>query len=216
MMEFKDTSEELNKRIEEIQNKVLTGKIKLLDLELVPIFDDLKNLITIDNLKKSSKTYEDACGLLNQKFDELKKLLQSLDNETKFLRFLKTNPNDLQISLLFDGCWIKTFNIDALSLKFLKFSKDRLCKEKGSAMDIEHLEKIEVKENFFLEIPKQKFSEKMMIFFNNSKKLFPCPFDDIFGEEQDQSKIYEKFVYLLHLLQLNKIKYQKETNYLYI
>ena len=38
----------------------------------------------------------------------------------------------------------------------------------------------------------------------------------IFGDEQDQAKIYEIFVYLLHLLQLGKIKYQKETNTLYV
>jgi len=55
-----------------------------------------------------------------------------------------------------------------------------------------------------------------MDFFNAIKYKFPCSFDDIFEDEHDQIIIYEKFVYILHLLQLGKIKYQKESNFLYM
>ena len=41
-------------------------------------------------------------------------------------------------------------------------------------------------------------------------------YDEIFEDEHDQIRIFENFVYLLHLLQLNLIKYQKETKYLYL
>ncbi len=56
----------------------------------------------------------------------------------------------------------------------------------------------------------------MTEFFNGIKDILPCSFNDIFAKEKIQEKIYEKFVYLLHLLQQGKIKYENETKTLYI
>ena len=56
----------------------------------------------------------------------------------------------------------------------------------------------------------------MTEYFNGIKDKLPCSFNDIFGKEKIQEKIYENFVYLLHLLQLGKIKYENETKTLYI
>ena len=52
--------------------------------------------------------------------------------------------------------------------------------------------------------------------YEKIKNRLPCLYDDIFEDEHDQLKIFENFVFLLHLLQLGKIKYQKETNFLYL
>ncbi len=215
-MEYKDFSEEINKKIESIKNRVLLGEISLLDIELVPIFENLKDTLTIYNINKYSMTYKSAFQLLSQKFEELKIFLSYLDNKDKFFDFLKTNPKDTEIYQLFDDCWREPFIIDVLSLKFLEYSKDRLVTPKGEPLIVESIEKIETKYNFLLEIPSQKFTEKMMAFFNIIKNKLPCSYDEIFEVEHDQIKIFENFVYLLHLLQLGKIKYQKETNFLYL
>ena len=211
-----DISEGINRKIEDIHKKVLSGKITLLDFELVPLFEEIKNSLNVYNLNKYSKTYKDACGLLIQKFDELKNLLSSLDTQQKFSEYLKSNPDDLEIFELLKGCWRETFNIDGLSLEFLEFSKNKLCIDRGSPITIEHLEKLKTKNDFLLEIPKYKFTEKMTEYFNTIKERLPCSFNDVFEDEHAQEKIYENFVYLLHLLQLGKIFYQKETNTLYI
>ena len=216
MTEYKEITEVLDEKIEQVQKQVISGKINLLDYELAPLFTELKKALNIDNLNKASKTYKDACILLNKKFDELKKLLSSLDSEQKLFGYLKSNPKDVHISQLFDGCWRKVFEVDSLSLGFLESSKNKLCKDKGVPITIEHLEKVFSDQEFLLEIPEQNFTEKMIAFFNEIQKRLPCLFEEIFGKEQDQAKIYEMFVYLLHLLQLGKIKYQKETNTLYM
>jgi len=215
MTERKAITELLDEKIEEVQRQVISGKINLLDYELAPIFTELKNILNMDNLNESSKIYKDACVLLNQKFDELKKMLSSLDSEQKFFKYLNSNPKDTEVSYLFNGCWRKVFIIDSMSLSFLEFSKNKLCKDKGEPISIEHLEKVFSDEEFLLEIPEQNFTEKMMEFYVEIQNRLPCLFEEIFGKEQDQAKIYELFVYLLHLLQLGKIKYQKETNTLY-
>ena len=80
---------------------------------------------------------------------------------------------------------------------------------------MKHLKKTSVKDDFILELPKQRFTEKMTIFFEDIKNKLPCSFNNIFDEIENQIEIYEKFVYLLHLLQLNKIKYEKNTDTLY-
>lgn len=214
-MQNKDFSKEINEMIENIKNKVLSGEISILDTELVPIFKNLKDSLNIYNLNKYSMTFENAFQLLSQKFEELRIFLDYLDNNEKFLDYLKTNPNDLEIYQLFEDCWRKPFNFDALSLEFLESSKDRLVIERKESVLIETIKRIDSKENFLLEIPEQKFSEKMMSFYDKIKDKLPCPYDEIFEEDQDQMEIFEKFVYLLHLLQLGKIKYQKETNFLY-
>ena len=64
-----DITEVLNNRIRDIQKKVLSGKVNLLDLELVPLFDELKDSLTVYNLEISSETYKNSCLLHNQKFD---------------------------------------------------------------------------------------------------------------------------------------------------
>lgn len=214
-MQNKDFSKEINEMIENIKKKVLSGEISILDIELVPIFKNLKDSLNIYNLNKYSMTFENAFQLLSQKFEELRIFLDYLDNKEKFLDYLKTNPSDLEICQLFEDCWRKPFNIDTLSLNFLESSKDRLVIERKKPILNESTNKIDFKENFLLEISVQKFTEKMMDFYNIIKDKLPCPYDDIFEEDQDQMEIFEKFVYLLHLLQLGKIKYQKETNFLY-
>jgi len=211
-----DISEEINKKIEDIQKEVLAGKLTLLDLELAPLFNELENTLSVYNLNKYSKSYKNATELLSQKFDELKNLLSSLDTEKKFMAYLKSNPDDSSILELLKGCWRESFNIEALSLEFLENSKNKLSRERSRSITIEHLDKIKVKNNFILEIPRHNFTEKMTEFFNEIKDILPCSFNDIFAKEKIQEKIYEKFVYLLHLLQQGKIKYENETKTLYI
>ena len=207
--------EELNRRIKDIHEDILEGKISLLDLELVPMFNQIKDTLNIDNLDKHSLTYKNTCELLNQKFDELKSLLSSLDTREKFTKYMSTNPTDVEIYELFDGCWSKIFTLDALSMDFLEISKEKLSKLIRESYSIEHLQKKDEGGVFILEVPKLKFSEKMTEFLNSIQDKLPCSFDEVFEDDSNQIKIFEKFVYLLHLLQLGKIKYQKETNTLY-
>ena len=216
MIEKKDFSKDLNRRIEDIRTKVLSGDISLLDIELVPIFENLKDSINVYNIEKYSKTYQSAFTLLNQKFEEFKILMNYLDNENVFLEFLKSKPKDNEINDLFKGCWRQPFNINTLSINFLEHSKNILSSDRIRSFTIEAIERLKVKEDFLLEISTHKFTEKMMNFFNIIKVKLPCSFDDIFEDEYDQINIYENFVYLLHLLQLGKIKYQKDSNFLYL
>ncbi len=215
-MENVDFSKRINKKIEDIKNSVLSGEISLLDVELVSLFETMKDSLNIYNINQYSITYKSAFQLLIQKFEELKALLSYLDNQDKFLAFLKTNPQDSDIYELLNDCWRKPFNIEVLSLNFLEYSKDRLITGKKIPIKIEPIHKIDVRETFLLEIPDKKFTEKMMAFFEEIRNKLPCTYDEIFADYVKQLEIYENFVFLLHLLQLGKIKYQKETNYLYL
>ncbi|MHA2282835.1 MAG: hypothetical protein ACXAC5_18495 [Promethearchaeota archaeon] len=216
MEESKDLSEKINTKIEEIQLKVLSGEISLLDLELVPIFEKIKDTLNISNINKYSIAFKNGFQLLLQKFEELKRLINNLDKKDCFFQYLRSNPDDSEIYQLFNDCWVKPFNVESLSLNFLNYSNEKLNKERGYPVTIDHLDKVITKQSFLLEVSELKFTEKIMNFYKTIKNKFPCSFDEIFESEQDQIEIYEKFVYILHLLQLGKIKYQKETNYLYI
>ena len=215
-MEELDLSEEINKRIALIKDDVLSGKINLLELKLNPIFNEIKNSISIYNVENFSRTYTNAVELLNRKFEELKNLLSSLDIEKKFEDFLKTNPHEDQISDLFRGCWRETFHSEPISLKFLEYASNRYGKERITDFTIEHLTREKTNDQFILEVPKYKYTEKINAFYDKIKKKLPCFFEDVFDNELDQIEIYEQFVYLLHLLQLGKIKYEKNTNTLYM
>ena len=208
--------EELNRKIKDIHNDILEGKISLLDLELVSMFNQIKNNLNVDNLDKHSLIYKNTCELLNQKFDELKSLLSSLDTQEKFTQYLNTNPSDVEIYELFEACWSKVFTLDALSMEFLEISKEKLSKLIRKSYSIEHLKKKDEGGVFILEVPKLKFSEKMMKFFDSIQSKLPCTFDEVFEDDSNQIKIFEKFVYLLHLMQIGKLKYEKNTHTLYI
>ncbi|MHA2007511.1 MAG: hypothetical protein ACXABO_07100 [Promethearchaeota archaeon] len=215
-MNSKDFSVEINEKIKEIQNLVSSGEISLLDTELAPIFENLKDSLNVHNINNYSRTYKDAFILLNHKFEELRILLSYLDNSKKFMEFAKRTPDDQEIYSLFEGCWREPFNIKSLSINFLETSTERLSRDKGELVTINHLEPINIKGNFLLAVPQEKFTDKIARFYNKIKPKLPCLYEKVFEEEHDQLKIYENFVYLLHLLQVGKIKYQKETNFLYI
>ncbi len=214
--DYIDYSEEISRKIEETKSKILSGEISILDMELVSYFEDLKTSLNIENIENYSLTYKKVFQLLIQKFEELKILINSLDGNEKFLKFLKTTPKDSEILLLLNNCWIKPFNVETLSLNFLESSRNRLNIQKSYLPTIEHLDIVKVNQDFLLEVPEQKFTEKMTEYLKDIKKKLPCSFESIFENEQDQAKIYEYFVYILHLLQSNKIKYEKNTKTLYI
>jgi len=214
--DYIDYSEEISRKIEETKNKILSGEVSILDIELVSYFENLKTSLNIDNIENYSITYKKVFQLLIQKFEELKILINSLDGEERFLEFLKTNPKDSVILNLLNNCWIKPFNIETLSFIFLESSRDRLNIQKNYPPIIEHLDRVKVNQSFLLEVPERKFTEKMMEYLKDIKKKLPCSFESIFENELDQIKIYEYFVYILHLLQQGIIKFQKETNFLYI
>ena len=215
MGEYEDFSEEINRKIEEIQKKVISGEMALLEVELFPLFENLKNSLNTSNLNKYSITYKNVAQLLVQKFEELKILINNIDQKDGFLNFLKLNPEDSEIHQLLNECWIEPLDIESLSLNFLEQSKDKLSNRKNYPINIEQIEKVDVKDTFLLEVPEQEFTEKMLNFYNDIKDKLPCLFDEIFEAEQSQIRIYKNFVYILHLLQLGKLKYQKETKYLY-
>ena len=93
---------------------------------------------------------------------------------------------------------------------------DRYCKDNIPHLEIVHLKKIPSKEDFLIEVPEFQFIEKLNKYYDEIIKKLPCVFDQIFEEERNQIKIYEHFIYLLHLLQQGRIKYHKETNTLYL
>jgi len=216
LINHKDMSLELDNKIEMIKKDIISGKITLLELELSILFNEMENSINVFNIENYSATYKKACQILEEKFEELKKLLRLLDDDKKIINFLKKKPEDEEICSLFDHCWYKNFYIEDLSLNFLTYAKNRYCKEKASNLEIEHLIRAISNEQFLIEIPEQQFIEKLDIFLDGIRDKLPCLFEQIFDGENDQIKIYEKFIYLLHLLQQGRIKYHKETNMLYL
>ncbi|MGV9205973.1 MAG: hypothetical protein ACOC44_18340 [Promethearchaeia archaeon] len=214
-MNIIDKSKNIIKQIDEIEQNFIEGEIRLLDLELFPFFEEIEQTIRATNLENYSKSYKKACGLLNEKFKELKELISSFESEKRFVDFLHQDPTDQEIAQLFQGCWRKPFTITQLSTDFLEKCKQKLTSKKQSKKKVLETQDVECSDEFRLEIPKEKFSEKMMNFFETIKPKLPCSYREIFQEEKDQIEIYEKFIYLLHLLQIGKIKYQKKTNFLY-
>jgi len=216
MNDSKTLLEEIQKKVKKVHHDVLEGKISLLEYQLVPIFNQLRDSLNVSNINESSKTYIEACDLLDKKFEELKALLNSLDEEKRFKEYLKSGPEDREILALFSGCWLKTFNLEPLSYNFLESSKERLVFDKTASFTIQHLQKDEINGDFILKLPKHKFTEKMLNFYERIKKKLPCKFNEIFKDMETQIQIYKNFIYLLHLLQLKKIKYQSDTDTLYI
>jgi chromatin segregation and condensation protein Rec8/ScpA/Scc1 (kleisin family) len=215
MATSQDLVEKIKQKVEKIHQDVLDGKLSLLEYQLVPIFNELRDSLSVSNVNESSKTYIDACRLLDKKFKELKTLLNSLDEGKKFKKYFKSQPDDKEISNLFKGCWIKSFKIEPLSFKFLQSSKERLIYNKADSFTIEHPLKEHIEEDFVVKLPKHKFTEKMLIFYEKIKDKLPCKFNEVFSDSKNQIQLYQNFVYLLHLLQLKKIKYQPETDTLY-
>ncbi|MFX0033252.1 MAG: hypothetical protein ACFE8E_13780 [Candidatus Hodarchaeota archaeon] len=216
MINYTDYSKEIRKKIEIVKEEVLSGKLNLLNLELDPIFQDLKNTLNKFNIDIYSSLYKEACLLLKNKFEELKAFLRLLESDKLFFKFLNYNPNDDEIASMFQSCWRIVFNIETISIDFLAESDKKYSKQRNDIFQLTHLKQKKVDSEFLLEIAQHNFTEKMFLYLERIKEKLPCKFENIFEGEKDQTEIFENFVYLLHLLQLGRIKYQKETKSLYI
>jgi hypothetical protein len=208
--------QEVRDQLVQIKHDILRGKISLLELELNPIFQEIIDSVSTTNIFQYSHLYKETNDILYKKFEELKTLLIRMDNEQKYLDFLKKSPSDSEIAFLFTGCWCRPFYIGCLSLNFLQGSQKKLSIRNRGSIKIKELSRVESKGQFLLEIPMQKFTEKMNAYFTSISDKLPCSLDELFDNETDQLVIYENFIYLLHLLQLGQIKYQKETKTFYI
>ncbi len=208
--------EEIHNQLIKVKEDILSGKIYLLELELNPIFQSIKDSVSKNNIFQYSQLFKETYLILNQKFEELKSLLMRMDNEQKFIKYLETNPKDLEIAVLYEGCWNGSLQVESLSFEYLQMSRNRLLNFLKEPINIKELSRLDFKDQFFLEIPKLKFTEKMNEYLQTIIDKLPCQFGDIFENEKDQMLLYEHFIFLLHLLQLGKIKYQKETKTLYI
>jgi len=206
---------EVHDELIKIKKDILSGNISLLELELNPIFQKIIDSVSTTNIFQYSPVYKETNEILYQKFEELKKLLIRMDSEQNYLQFLQNSHTDSEIAKLFEGCWSKPFQVESLSFDFLEESQQKLLNAHTEPISIKELSKIDSKEQFILEIPKQKFTEKMNQYFTSIIDKLPCHLDEVFDKETDQLVIYENFIYLLHLLQLGRIKYQKETNTIY-
>lgn len=208
--------QEVQDQLIKIKQDILSGKISLLEFELNPIFEEIIKSVSTSNISQYSPLYKEVNSMLYQKFEELKKVLIRMDSDQRYMKFINSHPTDLEIAKLFEGCWIKPFQIACLSVDFLKESSNKLLSKHAEPITIKQLSRVGSKEQFILEIPKKKFTEKMDLYFSSIRDKLPCYLDDIFDNETDQIILFEHFIYLLHLLQLGRIKYQKETNTLYL
>ncbi len=212
---LQDIREKISAEVEKIKDNLLNGRITLLETELVPLFVDLKNSLNIENIFPYSELFKEISLLLAQKFEELQKLINSLGKTNVVLQFLENEPSEATISQVLRYSWISPFNLPSISQNYLDKCKRSLVKERESHLIFEHPDMIKKTRNFFLEMPEQNFIEKMNNFYNNIKDSLPCPYELIFKDETNQEKLFENFVYFLHLLQSGKLKYQKETNSIY-
>jgi hypothetical protein len=215
MSDFNILPQSVRNQLIKIKEEILSGKISLLELELNPIFQEIIDSVSTSNIFQYSPLYKETNDILYRKFEDLKKLLIRMDSKRRYMHFLKKSPTDAEIAALYDGCWLKTFHVESLSFDYLKESQQKLLAAHNEPISIKELSKVKSKEKFILEIPKKKFTEKMNQYFRSIMDKLPCHLDEIFEKETDQLESYEHFIYLLHLLQLGRIKYQKETNTIY-
>lgn len=208
--------QEIQDQLIKIKQDILSGKISLLEFELNPIFKEIIKSVRTSNISQYTPLFKEVNSMLYQKFEELKKLLMRMDTDQRYMKFINNHPTDSEIIKLFEGCWMKPFQIACLSIDFLKESRNKLLSKHAEPITIKELSRVGSNEQFILEIPKKKFTEKMDLYFSSIRDKLPCYLDDIFDNETDQIIIFEHFIYLLHLLQLGRIKYQKETNTLYL
>jgi hypothetical protein len=206
---------EINERVREIMKMVLAGDLSLLDFELKPLFREIRDSVNPKSINNYASTYSEMLDLLERKYNEFQDLINQINSDDLFLRFLEKNPNDDIISDCFTGCWRKAFTLRTVSLKGLSKYFDRFTSSHKEFIDIQHINRSTKKGEYIFFVPKESFSEKMMDFYTVLVEKLPCDYDDLFKYEKNQLVIFENFVYLLHLLQIGKVKFQKETNILY-
>ncbi len=209
----------LLERISFLKNQVLTGKKSLLDEDLESLFVEFKDLISESDLETSIQIMNDGTIILEQKLEELRDFISFISQKNQILEYLKNPSSDEFFTKSLNKIWQSPLLLPHFSLAFLSKSFERLVLNKNSNNSgIIFKEKPNLANPEIRELPEidKPYKMKMFGYLNSIRQILPATLDGLTNKSNSIDVYYESFSYILHLLQLGYLTYNKSSKQFFL
>jgi hypothetical protein len=207
--------DQLADHIATMRSYVSSGEISLIDQQLGPIFDSLRQLLTEDDLSKGLEILQNSTLFLTEKLDEINRFISQLSQREKYLRFLQQNPSDERLAGILSSVWNQPMRLFPFSIQFLHQSYTQLVQNKPIRRFFhsgEVLESPSVKPTMKIDDKAAEFEIEMNMFYDELHSKLPLNLTEILSPYTEPEAYYTHFSYLLHLLYLGKLFFDRTTN----
>jgi hypothetical protein len=209
----------LLERINFLKNQVLLGKKSLLDEDLEIFFVEFKDLISESDLETSIQIMNNGTIILEQKLNELRDFISFISQKNQILEYLKKSSSDEVFTKMLNKNWQSPLLLPHFSLSFLSKSFERLVLNKRSTnLGIIFKDKPELASPEIRELPEieKPYKMKMFGYLNSIRQILPATLDDLTDDAQSIDDYYDNFSYILHLLQLGYLTYNKSSKQFFL
>ncbi len=204
----------LLERISFLKNQVLLGKKSLLDEDLESLFIEFKDLISESELETSIQIMNDGTIILEKKLEELRDFISIISQKNQILEYLKNSSSDEAFSKILNIIWQSPLLLPHFSLSFLTKSFERLVlNKKSSNLGIFFKDKPNLASPDIRELPEidKPYKIKMFEYLNSIQPILPTTLEGLLNKNLFIDDYYKYFSYILHLLQLGYLTYNKSS-----
>ena len=204
----------LAKELKEISNHT---PIDLLEKDLVDFFEELKNLVSPDDINLVVEIMGNGTLALEEKLKQIREFISTLTYKENLLSFFQSEQNDHNINEKLMKSWHNPVYLPNLSPEYLIDSWSNLVnrKSKGKLVNFpQNPPNIKQKKigNFINE--EQMFKERMISYYEKIKKKLPIKLENLLAIYSDNKEYYIHFSMILYLLQEGYLFYDRVENIL--
>ena len=186
----------------------------LLDRDLAGFFEELKTLISPDEIEVALDIINDGTIILEEKLNQIKEFISFLTQKEKILQYLQNMPDDNILTEKISKIWISPIVVPNIAVSYLEDSWIRLIGNKSTKIKFQLPTKppqIQTKITTLLKTEEKMFEERLMEYLSEIQSRLPATLNIILSSEKNEQVYYEHFSMILYLLQEGFITYNPKN-----
>ncbi|MBN2157345.1 MAG: hypothetical protein JW776_14970 [Candidatus Lokiarchaeota archaeon] len=203
--------------LKNLKKDIQLGKISTQDIDFVPIFHSIQEIVNNKNLKTIVTEFKSSSDLFGKKIQDIQAYISAIGGEEDFESIIKVESQN-SLHECFQALYKPPFIIEDINLNTLYDSFVKLTNKKKIWESVEFPDFSEIaKEEFnmgeidFL-IDDVHFERELNSFELKLLPTLPQKLSDIIDTTTNTEIRYKRFVFCLYLIQRKKVVFIKNTN----
>ncbi len=197
-----------------IQSQVEQGHISLLDIDLIPIFQQITENLSPEEILTGLSAMQSGTSILGLKIEEIRNFILFLSQKELILAYLTGISSDEEYYHVLINHWESPIQLATISSEFLQTSYSSLVSNKPIRMVKKSSGIIDTgarKEFTELEVTQLSIQKELEIFLSSLLPLLPQTFTVLLSTYTNAEEYFRHFSYILHLAQEGSLYYDSST-----
>ena len=217
MVEMTESKNHLSivlEKMAQIQMQVEQGHLSLLDIDLIPIFQQITENLSPEEILLGLSAMQSGTSILGLKIEEIRNFILFLSQKELIISYLTNLSSDEEYYHLLINHWETPFQLESISPEFLQSSYSALVSNKP----VQIVKKASgimdpgfQKELTELEVSQLSMKKELEIFLTSILPQLPQTFSALLSTYTDVEEYFRHFSYILHLTQEGSLYYDSST-----